>query len=311
MVPPGAGARSIPACAGEAVKSGGRGRKRQVYPRVCGGSGGANYSSAQALGLSPRVRGKQGQRADALAAAGSIPACAGEAQLVRGGGAANEVYPRVCGGSIALHEPIRIAWGLSPRVRGKLQRLVGILVRRGSIPACAGEARGRGKRGGRNRVYPRVCGGSYRTFGIGRNPVGLSPRVRGKLWQRGKAPPPLRSIPACAGEASLAGRHCRPASVYPRVCGGSSAYLTKRVPRPGLSPRVRGKRIPFVNGRLDDRSIPACAGEALPGAWRSSWPAVYPRVCGGSAAARQNAIRSAGLSPRVRGKRPSPARNGA
>ena len=49
------------------------------------------------------------------------------------------------------------------------------------------------------------------------------------------------------------------------------------------------------------RSIPACAGEPLPGIVKSATPEVYPRVCGGTAPPYRRHISSAGLSPRVRG----------
>ena len=71
----------------------------------------------------------------------------------------------------------------------------------------------------------------------------------------------------------------------------------------GLSPRVRGKLLLDGAGHLGQRSIPACAGEAvivgasLCGRW------VYPRVCGGSNITTAAAATAAGLSPRVRGKR--------
>ena len=49
--------RSIPACAGEPVRSSPPNRKGWVYPRVCGGATKAWTAIAHARGLSPRVRG--------------------------------------------------------------------------------------------------------------------------------------------------------------------------------------------------------------------------------------------------------------
>ena len=70
------------------------------------------------------------------------------------------VYPRVCGGTVALPISPDLDMGLSPRVRGNL-----IHYRRrpawvGSIPACAGEPEVRLRLASSNRVYPRVCGGT-------------------------------------------------------------------------------------------------------------------------------------------------------
>ena len=72
-------AGSIPACAGEAGRNPLRWCNGRVYPRVCGGSFLRLSGGDAGEGLSPRVRGKPaGAAADGIAA-GSIPACAGEA----------------------------------------------------------------------------------------------------------------------------------------------------------------------------------------------------------------------------------------
>ena len=71
---------------------------------------------------------------------------------------------------------------------------------------------------------------------------GLSPRVRGKLAQPAPLFVPVRSIPACAGEAFGEPHPRRNGGVYPRVCGGSYAPPMDGFRAGGLSPRVRGKR---------------------------------------------------------------------
>ena len=71
------------------------------------------------------------------------------------------------------------------------------------------------------------------------------------------------------------------ATVYPRVCGGTS-LAQRRSPMPtGLSPRVRGNPIILL------RSLSASG--------------VYPRVCGGTLDWCQQCDTDSGLSPRVRG----------
>ena len=70
------------------------------------------------------------------------------------------VYPRVCGGTLAVYCPeIRIV-GLSPRVRGNRGLVILLLARCRSIPACAGEPPRAANRAGAGGVYPRVCGGT-------------------------------------------------------------------------------------------------------------------------------------------------------
>ena len=150
------------------------------------------------------------------------------------------VYPRVCGGTTTCTRLGGLLAGLSPRVRGNRHlKRCGVL-RGGSIPACAGEPRGRCSRRRGRRVYPRVCGGtSYSAFP--RKPGwGLSPRVRGNRTQRPTGRTLDGSIPACAGEPCGCSRcWCQP-RVYPRVCGGTSNRASDPSAPRGLSPRVRG-----------------------------------------------------------------------
>ena len=253
-----------------------------VYPRVCGGSAIGLSIPASARGLSPRVRGKLRGVRPASAAAGSIPACAGEARCGDSRRRAQSVYPRVCGGSARCGRRRTDFKGLSPRVRGKpLPRPPQLLSGR-SIPACAGEAPGPGAAKRRPGVYPRVCGGSARqSSDIGKRP-----------W----------SIPACAGEAPAILNGLRKRTVYPRVCGGSRRQRYADDPAFGLSPRVRGKRDRPARNPGRPRSIPACAGEAVAVSSPDSWMRVYPRVCGGSLPMGLSLKPFAGLSPRVRGK---------
>ena len=70
-----------------------------------------------------------------------------------------------------------------------------------------------------------------------------------------------RSIPACAGEPRGCERRRRGRGVYPRVCGGTTAFPAAAGAGQGLSPRVRGNHLDGVHDRLELGSIPACAGE--------------------------------------------------
>ena len=238
--------------------------------------------------------------------AGSIPACAGEALHRRLAAVCRGVYPRVCRGSTGCPPRPGTSRGLSPRVRGKpIAASSGAIVAR-SIPACAGEATA-GLPGIRpSAVYPRVCGGSA---GLPEPEVqgwGLSPRVRGKPYGLSLKLFGERSIPACAGEADARGAGAGQIRVYPRVCGGSDRPPGSPAPTDGLSPRVRGKRLlAYAPGR-GAGSIPACAGEARYRPYGSTFPEVYPRVCGGSGLRPAGFTPATGLSPRVRGKRDRP-----
>ena len=173
--------RSIPACAGEPWYKVFRGYRREVYPRVCGGT----LPSPAILHLPFRV------------------------------------YPRVCGGTRTTPRPFVATDGLSPRVRGNPASTFPTDRAHRSIPACAGEPFRQCQAPRRGAVYPRVCGGTGRSSQSGRDAGGLSPRVRGNRLARAFPAQGLRSIPACAGEPesdfAWDGLH----KVYPRVCGGT------------------------------------------------------------------------------------------
>ena len=275
----------------------------RVYPRVCGGTANSNPAWVFRWGLSPRVRGNRCRVSRSSGARGSIPACAGEPAASRLRVRSARVYPRVCGGTRIRNSERQPQPGLSPRVRGNPARLRAVRHGAGSIPACAGEPVTESGGLGPIRVYPRVCGGTpdvrRRVEGNG----GLSPRVRGNplgALPRRRSP---RSIPACAGEPSmsLSGGYHR--EVYPRVCGGTTIARISLASNRGLSPRVRGNRVPRPAGAVEHGSIPACAGEPFSRSRRSGSTRVYPRVCGGTRSISSAPTYFSGLSPRVRGNR--------
>ena len=69
----------------------------------------------------------------------------------------------------------------------------------------------------------------------------------------------------------------------------------------GLSPRVRGNRVPPDSEMLITGSIPACAGEPVRETDAGCRTRVYPRVCGGTIKEIDADKLEKGLSPRVRG----------
>ena len=174
-----------------------------------------------------------------------------------------------------------VGQGLSPRVRGNPPYLDMPSLYLRSIPACAGEPIGRGIHLDTDAVYPRVCGGTASCLGCHFGYRGLSPRVRGNRFNTQYPKSPQRSIPACAGEPPLPLMPCPQIrvyprvcgeplqqqagqnrhTVYPRVCGGTFNMIWGAAGCPGLSPRVRGNRLPVSATWCGMRSIPACAGE--------------------------------------------------
>ena len=219
-----------------------RGCSYWVYPRVCGGTDGKDLFRLHEKGLSPRVRGNPGSVQGILPHRRSIPACAGEPARPRRRGLGVGVYPRVCGGTAVRIACGNCGWGLSPRVRGNRLAIGAAFIVLRSIPACAGEPPGPGRRA--------ATGGR-----------GLSPRVRGNRPVSRPLPAGTWSIPACAGEPSIATISRYVQRVYPRVCGGTQGRFSAAERGNGLSPRVRGNRILAAKRQYGAGSIPACAGE--------------------------------------------------
>ena len=190
---------------------------------------------------------------------------------------------------------------LSPRVRGNRLQLCRPLSGAASIPACAGEPGLTAPERGRHNVYPRVCGGTFRWFGCQMGVQRLSPRVRGNPCAVSVRTGAAESIPACAGEPESMALCNAAGSVYPRVCGGTRIAGGRQADDSRLSPRVRGNPGCRAGRDIWTASIPACAGEPTAQRQRFRVFAVYPRVCGGTAAPAPAAVEAWRLSPRVRG----------
>ena len=221
------------------------------------------------------------------------------------------VYPRVGGGNSEVGSNASSAIGLSPRGRGKLASACWDRGLAGSIPAWAGETRANTRLRLRREVYPRVGGGNLSSEASHRLGGGLSPRGRGKRMEQRHAEERQRSIPAWAGETIAHAYQFDLWGVYPRVGGGNGPISAGRAHAQGLSPRGRGKRPRDVSQQRGRRSIPAWAGETMRRSFSWHLQGVYPRVGGGNLAKCLLIRRSAGLSPRGRGKqKPTAQRNG-
>ena len=191
---------SIPAWAGEPRRPGRVIRVAPVYPRVGGGTRCEVCGHPAEKGLSPRGRGNLLQPAHHLCRHRSIPAWAGEPGRIAGSTTPSGVYPRVGGGTTVKDLPKGRLIGLSPRGRGNLGAPHRLRAHDGSIPAWAGEPTVVLRLHTSRKVYPRVGGGTLRSYPERAQGVGLSPRGRGNRL----GPIPRlrlgRSIPAWAGE---------------------------------------------------------------------------------------------------------------
>ena len=191
---------SIPACAGEPHDSAIARASCRVDPRVCGGARSPVRQRHSPPGRSPRVRGSPCPADAYQRHHGSIPACAGEPDLLAIEQQRITVDPRVCGGAVPPPRQQFASAGRSPRVRGSPGQLVDRGQHIGSIPACAGEPRWLSCSSRFARVDPRVCGGAEKLRPSNNEVPGRSPRVRGSLASRRVNLSARGSIPACAGE---------------------------------------------------------------------------------------------------------------
>ena len=115
------------------------------------------------------------------------------------------------------------------------------------------------------KVYPRPHGGAQDTPIRNALGEGLSPPTRGSRRYPAATDGGRGSIPAHAGEPART-TPCRQTSrVYPRPRGGAEVAYCFGVPIKGLSPPTRGSLAVQVEGEIGRGSIPAHAGEPLPG----------------------------------------------
>ena len=150
--------RSIPACTGNPHHPRTRTGRSAVYPRVYGEPFFCRSYTLASSGLSPRVRGTRYRRTGFVVSMGSIPACTGNpprsASLPSGHG----VYPRVYGEPAPIERRNQTEYGLSPRVRGTLHIVNGLVPHIRSIPACTGNPLAGHHPRLCRVVYPRVYG---------------------------------------------------------------------------------------------------------------------------------------------------------
>ena len=148
----------IPACAGNTTPARTVTRSSRDHPRVCGEHKFRDDAARDAWGSSPRVRGTPLWSPQTHGRAGIIPACAGNTRPMVSPCSKHRDHPRVCGEHVHVIETPASETGSSPRVRGTRSWCRTSDVRRGIIPACAGNTcwRRRGVPG--RRDHPRVCG---------------------------------------------------------------------------------------------------------------------------------------------------------
>ena len=176
-------------------------------------------------------------------------------------------------------------------------------LKRGAIPACAGEPAGELVPHPHEKGDPRVRGGAYTIGGTLQCSQGRSPRARGSRSPAGREAGREGAIPACAGEPVRRSRAGRPEKGDPRVRGGAVYAIRNHEGKWGRSPRARGSPKPGGGRRDGAGAIPACAGEPASSAQAPRRSRGDPRVRGGAGDRRALRTFDKGRSPRARGSR--------
>ena len=213
--------RSIPASAGQPLRIIEVVDECAVYPRECGAAQARSWAGTRLSGLSPRVRGSPSRNDCSGDFLRSIPASAGQPCNFPIAYFCSGVYPRECGAALSKRSMTVCSRGLSPRVRGSHKVNGERAIRKGSIPASAGQPTIIGRRRQLREVYPRECGAAPFPIPISTTTWGLSPRVRGSRRQVHILENNDGSIPASAGQPFRFVLTPHFSSVYPRECGAA------------------------------------------------------------------------------------------
>ena len=159
-----------------------------------------------------------------------------------------------------------LAWGSSPRGRGKLIPIErGLLVER-LIPARAGKTKPTASSHQASTAHPRAGGENNSARSDARGIAGSSPRGRGKRGRRQGLDHGIGLIPARAGKTALPHSWQMRRPAHPRAGGENRKRADTEQWRCGSSPRGRGKPELLHRGGHSDGLIPARAGKTS--GWR-------------------------------------------
>ena len=210
-----------------------------------------------------------------------IPAHAGNTNAGGIGPRSQSVHPRACGEHNSSARFASSARGSSPRMRGTPQLVEHMRQRERFIPAHAGNTPNAPALAHLRTVHPRACGEHFCSASWTGSSSGSSPRMRGT---------PRRGV-SCAAR--------RP--VHPRACGEHLFGQASLGSSLGSSPRMRGTRVRAALVPVEDRFIPAHAGNTYVDSGTVANLSVHPRACGEHLRKSATMAPRLGSSPRMRG----------
>ena len=233
--------RIIPAHAGQTARNRGGGSVPADHPRACGANAPVDDLVECLVGSSPRMRGKHAGGAGHRVRRRIIPAHAGQTSTDVARSVVVSDHPRACGANLIAAVALILAFGSSPRMRGKRGGVRRRLWFGRIIPAHAGQTSRHPRIAVPATDHPRACGANVALSIRAIIGSGSSPRMRGKLASITRKTVSSRIIPAHAGQTIPIIHAAAPLSDHPRACGANTAGLDAQIPQYGSSPRMRGK----------------------------------------------------------------------
>ena len=191
------------------------------HPRACGANFRPVSRGCSRFGSSPRVRGKRCKLRQLKQQIRIIPARAGQTNIESTLRYRRTDHPRACGandhptcGKVSEN-------GSSPRVRGKLVRVLGRVALGRIIPARAGQTVALLSAANAPPDHPRACGANPPRMASANRGGGSSPRVRGKRMGWHVRAARFWIIPARAGQTPSVSAALIPRPDHPRACGAN------------------------------------------------------------------------------------------
>ena len=130
------------------------------------------------------------------------------------------------------------------------------------------------------RITPAYAGKSVLIALMMFSAMGSPPRMRGKVFLAEYRPAGAGITPAYAGKRSSLCWILHPIQDHPRVCGEKPRTFSRRSPKPGSPPRMRGKELAFENCLFAQRITPAYAGKRIFSRILQGRYKDHPRICG-------------------------------
>ena len=192
------------------------------HPRLRGGTNGKTLDGGYATGPSPPTRGNQCYDRARRVIVGTIPAYAGEPYRRAACAVLAEDHPRLRGGTKVLVCVMLCPQGPSPPARGNRQYRCDISFELGTIPAYAGEPADQRGDQGEVQDHPRLRGGTCQAVINRYARLGPSPPTRGNRRSQFFHCGFTGTIPAYAGEPTVAITRASMQGDHPRLRGGTS-----------------------------------------------------------------------------------------